>query len=128
MKPSAFLGLRTVVYYVADLERAKALVSLACSASIRTSTSRSTSASTSAASSWGSTRPRATSAPGARRRGHVLGRAETWPRRGRACSGSAPPSSSEPQDVGGGIKVATVNDPFGNLLGMIENPHFPNTA
>lgn len=28
------------------------------------------------------------------------------------------------QDVGGGIKVATVTDPFGNLLGIIENPHF----
>jgi hypothetical protein len=26
--------------------------------------------------------------------------------------------------VGGGIKVATVTDPFGNLLGIIENPHF----
>lgn len=28
------------------------------------------------------------------------------------------------QDVGGGIKVATVKDPFGNSLGVIENPHF----
>jgi predicted enzyme related to lactoylglutathione lyase len=28
------------------------------------------------------------------------------------------------QDVGGGIKVATVTDPFGNLFGIIENPHF----
>lgn len=28
------------------------------------------------------------------------------------------------QDVGGGIKVATARDPFGNLLGIIENPHF----
>jgi len=27
-------------------------------------------------------------------------------------------------DVGSGIKVATVRDPFGNLLGLIENPHF----
>ena len=27
-------------------------------------------------------------------------------------------------DVGGGIKVATVKDPFGNLFGIIENPHF----
>jgi predicted enzyme related to lactoylglutathione lyase len=29
-----------------------------------------------------------------------------------------------PQEVGGGIKVATISDPFGNLLGIIENPHF----
>ena len=28
------------------------------------------------------------------------------------------------QDVGGGIKVATVADPFGNVIGLIENPHF----
>lgn len=28
------------------------------------------------------------------------------------------------QDVGGGIRVATVSDPFGNLIGLIENPHF----
>ena len=34
------------------------------------------------------------------------------------------------QDVGDGIKVATVTDPFGNLIGLIENPHFalPPTA
>jgi predicted enzyme related to lactoylglutathione lyase len=28
------------------------------------------------------------------------------------------------QDVGGGIKVGTVKDPFGNVFGVIENPHF----
>jgi predicted enzyme related to lactoylglutathione lyase len=28
------------------------------------------------------------------------------------------------QEVGGDIRVATVADPFGNLLGLIENPHF----
>ena len=27
-------------------------------------------------------------------------------------------------EVGEGIRVATVLDPFGNLLGIIENPHF----
>lgn len=27
-------------------------------------------------------------------------------------------------DVGGGIKVAVVRDPFGNALGLIFNPHF----
>ncbi len=30
----------------------------------------------------------------------------------------------KPNEVGGGIKVATVIDPFGNLLGVIFNPHF----
>ena len=28
------------------------------------------------------------------------------------------------QDVGSNIKVATVTDPFGNIFGIIENPHF----
>ena len=28
------------------------------------------------------------------------------------------------QDVGGDIKVATVKDPFGNIFGVIQNPHF----
>ncbi len=27
-------------------------------------------------------------------------------------------------DVGGGIRVAAVTDPFGNRFGIIENPHF----
>ena len=33
-------------------------------------------------------------------------------------------SVSPVQEVGGGIKVAIVRDPFGNALGLIENPHF----
>jgi predicted enzyme related to lactoylglutathione lyase len=33
-------------------------------------------------------------------------------------------ADSPPQDVGGGIRVATVRDPFGNAFGIIENPHF----
>ena len=28
------------------------------------------------------------------------------------------------KDVGGGIKVTAVLDPFGNAFGIIENPHF----
>jgi predicted enzyme related to lactoylglutathione lyase len=30
-------------------------------------------------------------------------------------------------EVGGGIKVASVLDPFGNALSVIENPHFDAT-
>jgi predicted enzyme related to lactoylglutathione lyase len=32
------------------------------------------------------------------------------------------------QEVGGGVKVATVGDPFGNLIGLIENPNFQLAA
>ena len=28
------------------------------------------------------------------------------------------------REVGGGIRVATLQDPFGNVIGIIENPHF----
>jgi len=31
---------------------------------------------------------------------------------------------SDAKDVGGGIKVASILDPFGNVVGLIENPHF----
>jgi hypothetical protein len=36
--------------------------------------------------------------------------------------------SSKVADVGEGIKVATVLDPFGNKVGIIENPHFDPAA
>lgn len=29
-----------------------------------------------------------------------------------------------PQEVGGGIIVASVTDPWGNIIGLIYNPHF----
>jgi len=28
------------------------------------------------------------------------------------------------QDVGDGVKIGAVRDPFGNVLGLVENPHF----
>ncbi len=31
---------------------------------------------------------------------------------------------SEVTDVGGGIRMATFSDPFGNVFGIIENPNF----
>ena len=31
---------------------------------------------------------------------------------------------SDVHDVGDGIKVASVLDPFGNIFGIIQNPHF----
>jgi predicted enzyme related to lactoylglutathione lyase len=32
------------------------------------------------------------------------------------------------QEVGDGIKVAELKDPFGNIVGLIENPHFDAAA
>lgn len=34
----------------------------------------------------------------------------------------------KPMSVGGDIMVATLKDPWGNLLGLIYNPHFPTSA
>jgi predicted enzyme related to lactoylglutathione lyase len=31
---------------------------------------------------------------------------------------------SDAREVGEGIKVASIEDPFGNVIGLIENPHF----
>ncbi|MFN0037038.1 MAG: VOC family protein [Saprospiraceae bacterium] len=33
-------------------------------------------------------------------------------------------SHSEPSNVGEGIWVATAKDPWGNIIGIIKNPHF----
>lgn len=32
------------------------------------------------------------------------------------------------REVGEGIRVATVRDPFGNVIGLIDNPHFDASA
>jgi predicted enzyme related to lactoylglutathione lyase len=50
--------------------------------------------------------------------------AEAWPR--LLAAGAT--AIDEPNDVGEGIQVAAVADPFGNILGLIENPSFPNKA
>jgi predicted enzyme related to lactoylglutathione lyase len=34
----------------------------------------------------------------------------------------------EPKDVGGGITCASVLDPFGNIIGLIDNPQFDPKA
>ena len=39
-----------------------------------------------------------------------------------SAAGAAPVSAV--QDVGDGIKVASVADPFGNVIGLVENPQF----
>ncbi|MVT10022.1 VOC family protein [Chitinophaga tropicalis] len=34
----------------------------------------------------------------------------------------------QPEEVGGGIIVATLKDPWGNIIGLIYNPHFKITS
>jgi len=35
--------------------------------------------------------------------------------------------NDEPMDVGGGVVVASVTDPWNNIIGLIYNPHFSLT-
>jgi catechol 2,3-dioxygenase-like lactoylglutathione lyase family enzyme len=126
MKPSAFLGLRTVIYYVADVERAKQWYRSVLGIDpyfdepfyvgfnvggfelgLHPNEGDLGPGAGGAVTYWG-----------------VPNVAEAWKR----LLGLGAASSSEPQNVGGDIVVATVKDPFGNLLGIIENPDFPNTA
>ena len=126
MKPAALLGLRTVVCKVPDLARAKAwyaeLLGVApyfdqpyyvgfnvggFELGLDPDVSRAGPGPGGSVAYWG-----------------VDDMAATWPR--LVALGVA--VVSEPRDVGEGIQVATVQDPFGNLIGLIQNPHFPNRA
>jgi predicted enzyme related to lactoylglutathione lyase len=126
MKPSAFLGLRTVVYQVSDLERAKAWYGAALGITpyfdqpfyvgynvggfelgLHPESDVARAGPGGAVAYWG-----------------VENIAGAWER----LIGLGAKAANPIQDVGEGIKVATLTDPFGNLLGIIENPHFPNTA
>ena len=126
MRPSAFLGLRTTIYQVTDIDRAKAWYRsvLGCDPyfdqpfyvgfnvggfelGLHPAEGSPPPGPGGAVTYWG-----------------VERMTMSWPRL-LALGATA---VAAPQDVGEGIQVATVKDPFGNLLGIIENPHFPNTA
>jgi predicted enzyme related to lactoylglutathione lyase len=126
MKPSTLLGLRTVVYYVPDMDAAKAwyrsLLGIdpyfdqpyyigfnvgGFELGLHPAGDGHAAGAGGAVAYWG-----------------VASLASVWP---RALELGGEPAE-KPQDVGEGIQVATVRDPFGNLLGLIENPGFPNTA
>ena len=126
MKPAALLGLRTVVCKVTDLARARAwyaeLLGIApyfdqpyyvgfnvggFELGLDPDTSGQKPGPGGAVAYWG-----------------VADMAGFWPRAVKLGAGVV----SEPRDVGEGIQVATAKDPFGNLLGFIQNPNFPNQA
>jgi len=126
MKPSAFLGLRTAIYNVPDIARAKAWYRSLLGVDpyfdepfyvgfnvggfelgLHPSGDGHPIGSGGAVAFWG-----------------VERMTTAWPR----LLSLGATAVSAPQDVGEGIQVATVTDPFGNVLGVIENAHFPNTA
>ena len=127
MKPPTFLGLRTAIYYVPDIERAKTWYRSLLGVDPYfdqpfyvgfnvggfelglhpADESEHRPGAGGAVPYWG-----------------VEKLAEAWPR----VLALGATSVDEPSDVGEGIQVAVAKDPFGNLIGLIENPHFPNTA
>jgi predicted enzyme related to lactoylglutathione lyase len=119
---SQFLGLRTAIYHAPDLEKAKAWYAQAlgiepyfdqpfyvgfnvCGYELGLDPDASSTPGEKggAVAYWG-----VTNAEESLRRLVSLGATER----------------SAVQDVGEAIRVATVCDPFGNILGIIENPHF----
>lgn len=126
MKPSTFMGLRSAIYAVTDLDRAKAWYRSLLGVepyfdepfyvgfNVR-------------GLELGLHPAEAAQQPGAGGAVPYWG-VESMPRAwARLLKLEARPVSP-PQDVGGGIQVAVASDPFGNPIGVIENPHFPNTA
>ena len=126
MSPSRFLGLRTTIYPVTDLAKARSWYSAVLGAKpyfdepfyvgfnvggfelgLDPDTSAQAPGAAGGVAYWG-----------------VENADQAWARLME--QGAAP--LSPVREVGGGIRVATVKDPFGNVLGIIENPHFPNTA
>jgi predicted enzyme related to lactoylglutathione lyase len=126
MKPAALQGLRTVIYYVADIERAKAWYRSLLGVEpyfdqpfyvgfnvggfelgLHPATDTQRPGAGGQVAYWG-----------------VESMKAAWARAMEAGLAAV----EQPQDVGEGIRVASVKDPFGNLIGLIENPHFPNTA
>jgi predicted enzyme related to lactoylglutathione lyase len=122
MANTPFLGLRTVVYYVSDLERAKAWYTRRLGVEpyfaeafyvgfrvggfelgLDPDPAAGTPGAGGVTAYWG-----------VRDAGEALARLQSL---GAEADGDV-------QEVGGGIRVATVRDPFGNRFGLIENPNF----
>ncbi|HEV7516318.1 MAG TPA: VOC family protein [Thermoanaerobaculia bacterium] len=117
-----FLGLRTAIYPAPDLDRAKAWYTKALGLEpyfdepfyvgfevggyelgLDPDTSRSSPGTAGVVAYWGVADADAAHT-------HLL------------AAGATP--HSPVSEVGGGIRVATVLDPFGNVFGVIENPHW----
>jgi len=117
-----FLGLRTVIYHVADLARAKAWYTEMFGIAPYFDEPYYVGFSI-GGFELGLDPDSTAAAPGAGGCVAYWGVANADAALAHALSVGAQPRSPV-QEVGGGIRVATIADPFGNLIGLIENPHF----
>lgn len=119
---SRFQGLRTVIYHAPDLEKAKAWYSKALG--IEPYFDQPFYVGFNVAGYELGLDPDASSTPGGK--GGVVAywgvaNAEAASRQLIELGAT---ERSAVQEVGEGIRVSTVFDPFGNIFGIIENPHF----
>ncbi|PYS72419.1 MAG: glyoxalase/bleomycin resistance/extradiol dioxygenase family protein [Acidobacteria bacterium] len=118
-----FLGLRTVVYYVSDIDRAKAWYSSVLD--VAPYFDEPFYVGFNVAGFELGLHPDEGRPKGEGHQGHVaywgVEDAQATLKRLLELGATA---HDELQDVGGGIKVAAVKDPFGNVFGIIENPNF----
>jgi predicted enzyme related to lactoylglutathione lyase len=117
-----FLGLRTVIYHAPDLDKAKAWYSAVLG--IQPYFDQPFYVGFNVGGYELALDPDASSTPGGKA-GAVTywGVADAQAAFARLISLGAIERSAV-QDVGEGIRVATVFDPFGNIFGIIQNPHF----
>lgn len=124
MPDSEFLGLRTVIYHAPDLAKAKAKAWYSKILGLEPYFDQPFYVGFNVAGYELGLDPDASSTPGGK--GGVVaywGVANAEEAFHRLISLGATERSAV-QEVGEGIRVATVFDPFGNIFGIIENPHF----
>ena len=119
---SGFQGLRTVIYAVADLQKARAWYTQALGQEPYFAQPYYVGFNVGGFELG--LDPDVSQRQGGEQRGRVLGRRETPGRPTRASSDSERARTAPVRDVGQGILVGSVVDPFGNVLGIIQNPHF----
>ncbi|HTI72831.1 MAG TPA: VOC family protein [Candidatus Limnocylindria bacterium] len=126
MTPSAanphFLGLRTALYHAPDLEKAKAWYAKVLD--IAPYFDQPFYVGFNVAGYELGLDPDSSSTPGGSQGGVVYWGVDDAAVAFQRLLSLGATSRTAVQEVGEGIRVATVLDPFGNIFGIIENPHF----
>ena len=122
MPDSQFQGLRTVIYHAPDLDKAKAWYSKILG--IEPYFDQPFYVGFNVAGYELGLDPDATSTPGGKAGAVAYWGVANADEAFRRLISLGATERSAVQQVGEGIRVATVFDPFGNIFGIIQNPHF----